>query len=453
MLALQLARLSNQELFACDVHLVEPRPVPGPGLAYTAHRPEYLLNVRSEYLSAFPEQPDHFVNWLRVTQSEPCHFSFCSRQNYGRYLQQLISQVLEWPSSNGIRCQWHNQAAKEIRVLPDGRSAVVKLSNGTEIHSDYVVLALGNFPPLPPARHDLRYLNHPTYHGNPWARGALRSIGLDETVLLIGTGLTAIDVLLGLRADGHRGQITVVSGHGRWPATHAEQEASYPSFYATELAGLSRVADVLRVIRRHVQRAQQQGISWQAVIDSLRPDLGRIWAAWPRPEQARFLRHVAGIWSVVRHRSPPQNAAAVQEMLDSGLVRLERGRVQAIEPAADGLAVTVRKAQQPTRQLVAQHVITCTGPLLDYRRVQDAVVAGLRTEGHLVPDELGLGIQTDAHGALLTAQGDASAVLFTLGPSRRPVSFESTAVPELRKQAVALAQELGRRLLPNTEIR
>ncbi|GGG56737.1 hydroxyacylglutathione hydrolase [Hymenobacter glacieicola] len=433
--------------------MVEPRPVPGPGLAYTAHRPEYLLNVRCEHLSAFPEQPEHFVNWLRVTQTESCHFSFCSRQSYGRYLQQLISQVLEWPSSNGIRCQWHNQAAKSIRVLPGGRSAVVALSTGTEIHSDYVVMALGNFPPPPPTRHDLRYLRHPTYHGNPWTPGTLRSIGLDETVLLIGTGLTAIDVLLGLRADGHRGQITVVSGHGRWPAAHPEQEATYPSFYEAELAGRTRVAEVLRAIRRHVQLAQQQGISWQAVIDSLRPDLGRIWAAWPQPEQARFLRHVAGIWSVVRHRSPPQNAAAVQEMLDFGLVRLEQGRVQAIEPDADDLVVTVRKAQQPARQLVARHVITCTGPLLDYSRVEDAVVAGLRNEGHLVPDGLRLGIQTDEHGALLTAQGQASAVLFTLGPSRRPANFESTAVPELRKQAVALAQELGRRLLDDAQTR
>ncbi len=448
MLALQLARLPNQELFACDVHLVEPRPVPGPGLAYTARRPEYLLNVRSKSLSAFPDQPDHFVNWLRVTQSDECENGFCSRQSYGRYLQQLISQVLEWPSSNGIRCKWHNMTAQAVTVAPDGQSARVKLSSGTEIHSDYVVLALGNFPPLPPTGPDLRYLQHPAYHGNPWARGALRDIGADDTVLLIGTGLTAIDVLLGLQADGHRGQITVVSGHGRWPLAHQRQPDSYPSFYATELAGQRRVGDVLNIVRRHVREAQHQGIGWQAVIDSLRPDLGRIWAAWPPVEQARFLRHLAGIWSVVRHRSPPQNANALQQMLDTGLVRMEKGRVRAIAAEPQELVVTVRnETQQPARPLRAQHVINCTGPLLDYSRIDAPLVTGLREAGYLVPDALRLGIVTDEHGALYNTQGQASAVLFTLGPSRRPAYFESTAVPELRSQATELAQELGHRLL------
>lgn len=447
MLALQLALLSNQEPFACDVHLIESRPVPGPGLAYTARRPEYLLNVRTEALSAFPAQPDHFANWLRVTQSEPCQHGFCSRQSYGRYLQQLIGQVLEWPSTNGIRCQWHNQTATGVHVAPDGKTATVRLTSGAEIRSDYVVLALGNFPPAPPAHADLRYLTRRNYHGNPWARGALREIGLGDSVLLIGTGLTAIDVLLGLRADGHHGPITVVSGHGRWPAAHLPAEEAYPSFYATRLAHLTRVADVLRAVRQQIQEAAQQGIGWRPVIDSLRPDLGRIWGAWSLAEQGRFLRHLAGIWSVVRHRSPPQNAAAVQQMLDSGLVRLEKGRIRAIEPVADQLVVSVQTGSgQPPRQLTARHVVTCTGPLLDYSRISTPLVVGLREAGHLVPDALRLGIQTDADGALLNAQGEVSSVLFTIGASRRPAGFESTAVPELRNQATELARELGQRL-------
>ena len=310
-LAVQLARLAGDQPFACDVHLVEPRPVPGPGLAYTARRPEYLLNVRAQSLSAFPDQPDHFQNWLRIMAPTECsEEDFCSRQSYGRYLQQLVSQVLEWPSLNGIRCQWHNQTARAVTVAPDGRSAVVQLQNDQIIQSDFVVLALGNFAPPPPATADLAYLAHPTYHGNPWAQGALRNIASDDTVLLIGTGLTAVDVLLGLRADGHQGQITVVSGYGRWPAAHQPTHETYPSFYAAELAGLTTVADVLRVVHRHLCAAREQGQDWRPVIDSLRPDLGRIWAAWPLAEQARFLRHLAGRWSVVRHRSPPAQRGA-----------------------------------------------------------------------------------------------------------------------------------------------
>ena len=446
MLAVQLARLAGNHPYPCDVHLIEPRPVPGPGLAYTARRPEYLLNVRSQFLSAFPDQPDHFQNWLRVTSQEVCEHGFCSRQSYGRYLQQLVSQLLEWPSMNGIRCYWHNQAARTVEVSPNGSSATVRLMDGTELPSTYVVLALGNFPPPYPTTRSTEYRAHPNYHGNPWAQGALRNIGTDDTVLLIGTGLTAVDVLLGLQVDGHQGLVTTVSGHGRWPAAHQFEGAAYPDFYAADLAGVDTVLDVLRVVRRHVREAQKQRIDWRMVVDALRPHLGQIWAAWPQPEQARFLQHLAGIWSVLRHRSPPRNTAIVAAMFAEGQVQQAIGRVRNIEPAANGLVVTVQKGQQPVQQLTAQHVITCTGPLLDYSRIQEPVVVGLREAGHLQPDALHLGIETDAHGALLNAAGQASGVLFTLGPSRRPTYFESTAVPELREQAVALAQELGQRL-------
>jgi uncharacterized NAD(P)/FAD-binding protein YdhS len=446
MLAVQLARLSGDLPYACDVHLVEPRPVPGPGLAYTARRSEYLLNVRSQFLSAFPDQPDHFQNWLRLTSPETCEQGFCSRQSYGRYLQQLVSQVLEWPSTNGMRFQWHNQAAQAVELSDDYARPTVKLADGTTIASNFVVLALGNFPPPPPVQYPTEYLSHPHYHGNPWARGALRGIGPHDSVLLIGTGLTAVDVLLGLRADGHQGAITTVSGHGRWPAAHQFQPVSYPDFYATELRDMDSVLPVLQTVRRHIAEAATQGIGWRAVLDTLRPHLGSIWMRWPLAEQARFLRHLAGIWSSARHRSPPQNMVLLEEMFLSGQVRQETGRVKDIRPLPHELQVSVQRGTGPVRQLTAHHVITCTGPLLDYSRIQEPVVAGLRASGHLQPDALRLGIRTDAHGALLGATGQASDTLFTLGPSRRPFFFESTAVPELREQAVALARELGRRL-------
>ncbi len=446
MLAVQLARLSGDLPYACDVHLVEPRPVPGPGLAYTARRPEYLLNVRSQFLSAFPDQPDHFQNWLRLTSPETCEQGFCSRQSYGRYLQQLVSQVLEWPSTNGIRFQWHNQAAQAVKLADSNTPTVVTLADGTAIPSDFVVLALGNFPPPPPVRNTTGYLSHPHYHGNPWAQGALRNIGTHDSVLLIGTGLTAVDVLLGLRADGHQGPITTVSRHGRWPAAHQFQSVAYPDFYATELRDADSVLPVLQTVRRHLREAEAQGLGWRTVLDTLRPHLGAIWMQWPIAEQARFLRHLAGIWSSVRHRSPPQNMALLEELFLSGQVQKETGRVKDIRPLSDELQVTIQRGRGPARQLTARHVITCTGPLLDYSRIEEPVVAGLRADGHLQPDALRLGIRTDAHGALLGAADQPSHTLFTLGPSRRPAFFESTAVPELREQAVALAQELGRRL-------
>jgi uncharacterized NAD(P)/FAD-binding protein YdhS len=199
------------------------------------------------------------------------------------------------------------------------------------------------------------------------------------------------------------------------------------------------------VFKRHLRAAAAQGIDWRPVLDALRPDLGRIWAAWPLEEQRRFLRHLAGLWAVTRHRNPPQNAAAIAALTAAGLVQLKVGTVHEILPAGDQLRVRVRPHGTAGCWLTAHHVVCCAGPLLDYARIATPLVVSLREAGQLTPDPLRLGMLTDAEGALLEADGGVSATLFTLGPSRRPAYFESTAVPELREQAAALATTLAKR--------
>lgn len=437
MLAIQLAHL--RQPLAGTVHVVEPRPVLGPGLAYLDRRPEHLLNVRAHNISAFPDQPSHFVDWLHATGRPVCENNFCPRQTYGRYLQELTTTMLAGPAANGLRVEWHQQAAIGVEVASSQQTATVRLADGTEIESDVVVLALGNFPPPLVAGAGL---SHPGFHNNPWAKGALCNIKPDDEVLLIGSGLTAVDVVLGLRADGHRASITAVSRNKRWPVSHQSYSAPYPSFYEAKLRGLHTVGEVVTEVRQQVRQAAEQGIPWRAVFDSLRPHLGAIWSAWSLMEQARFLRHLASLWSVLRHRSPPQNDAALQQLMATGQLQMRSGRVRGIEPAGDKLRVQIER-QGAATFLTPQHVINCTGPLLDYTRIQDPLVVQLRAAGHLQSDPLRLGILTDEHGALLNAAGEVSALFFTLGPSRRPSYFESTAVPELRQQAVELAQELG----------
>ncbi len=440
-LVLQLRR--QPALARAEIHLIEPRPVPGPGLAYTARRPEYLLNVRPGALSLYPDAPGHFADWLQGQPESAAGMpEFAPRSAYGRYLhEELAAALLPADGPGGVR--WHATTAVAAPLLPDGRRAV-RLADGTAIGSDYVVLALGNFPPPPPTGPDLAYLAHPGYHADPWVAGNLRRIGPDEDVLLIGSGLTAVDVLLALRQDGHRAPITVVSRHGRWPAAHGPATAPYPSFYA-EMAAETTVAGVVAVFRRQVRAAAAQGIDWRPVLDALRPDLARIWAAWPLGEQRRFLRHLAGLWAVTRHRSPPQNAAAVAALTAAGLVQLQVGTVREIRPDGDRLRVRVRPHDTAGCWHTAQHVVSCAGPLLSYRRIADPLVVSLREAGQLTPDPLDLGMRTDAHGALLDAEGAASSALFAVGPARRPAYFESTAVPELREQAAALAAEIARR--------
>ncbi|MBF9239697.1 FAD/NAD(P)-binding protein [Hymenobacter sp. BT683] len=438
-LVLQLRR--QPALALARIHLIEPRPTPGPGLAYSARRPEYLLNVRPNSLSLYPDQPEHFVTWLLAQPESAAGLpEFASRAAYGRYLHEELAAAMRHGAPLPV-VEWHATTAVAAPLLPDGRRTV-HLTDGTEIQSEYVVLALGNFPPPPPAGPDLSYLTHPGYHADPWAAGNIRRIGPDEQVLLIGSGLTAVDVLLALRQDGHRAPITVVARHGRWPAAHGPIVPPYPSFYP-ELSQETTVTGVVSIVKRHLRAAAADGIDWRPVLDSLRPDLGRIWAAWPLLEQRRFLQHLASLWAVVRHRSPAQNAAAVAALVASGMVQMQIGTVREILSEGERLRVGIRTRGTATQWLTTQHVICCAGPLLNYSRIADPLVVSLREAGQLTPDPLGLGLRTDAHGAVLGSAETASPALFTLGPSRRPAYFESTAVPEIRQQAVDLAAEIA----------
>jgi uncharacterized NAD(P)/FAD-binding protein YdhS len=442
--ALALHLLREEALLNAAVHLVEPRPVPGPGLAYSPWRPEPLLNVRARSLSLYATEPNHFTNWLsREAEAANGIPEFAARATYGRYLTEEMAAELTKPDPSTARLHWHRTTAVAATSAPDGRR-LVQLAEGAPILSDYVVLALGNFPPPPPAGPDHAYLHHSGYHADPWGANALSSIAPDASVLLIGSGLTAVDVLLALRQQGHRAPVTVVARHGRWPAAHGPATAEYPDFYP-ELAGEATVLGTLKVVRRHLRQAAVHHTDWRPVLDVLRPNLGKIWAAWPLPEQQRFLRHLASLWAVARHRSPPQNAAAIAGLSASGFVQLHLGRVSEIMADGDQLRVRTRPGLAADCWQTARHVICCAGPLLDYSRIQTPLVESLRAASELLPDPLHLGMQTDTCGALLTAQGQPSPTLFTLGPSRRPAYFESTAVPELRQQAAALATELGQR--------
>ncbi|GAA4493387.1 FAD/NAD(P)-binding protein [Hymenobacter ginsengisoli] len=443
-LALHLARQPGP--LPMEVALVEPRATPGPGLAYSAQRPELLLNVRPRSLSVWADAPDHFAHWLarqpEAVQGLP---EFAPRATYGRYLAEELATALAHPAANGVRISHYPSEALAAPLLPDGRRAV-QLADGRTLASHATVLALGNFPPPPPTGPDHRYLHHPGYHADPWVPGTLASIGAHEPVLLIGAGLTAVDMLLALRAQGHLGPVQVVARRGSWPAVHGPAGApAYPNFYS-EMAAETTVAGTLRHLRHHLALAAAQGIDWRAVIDTLRPDLGRIWAGWPVAEQARFLRHLAGRWAQARHRMAPSHRALLTELTASAQLHTVPGRALEIVPAEHLLRVGIAQAGRPWQWLAVPHVICCAGPLLDYSRLATPLVQQLRADGCLVPDALRLGISTDADGALLGPAGQPSAGgLFTLGASRRPAYFESTAVPELRQQAAALAATLAQR--------
>ena len=65
------------------------------------------------------------------------------------------------------------------------------------------------------------------YLHDPWQPGAIEAIKPDENILLIGMGLTAVDKLVELDLQKHKGTIYANSRHGLWPSPHVARLVSH----------------------------------------------------------------------------------------------------------------------------------------------------------------------------------------------------------------------------------
>ena len=274
---------------------------------------------------------------------------------------------------------------------------------------------------------------------DPWAAAALDGLDPGGAVLLVGAGLTMADVVLRLEAHGHRGPLVAVSRHGRRPARHVAG-GSWAPFLAQAEPRSAREA--LRVVRAELARAEAQGAPWQRVFDAARPDVARVWGAWPLAERARFLRHLRSRWDVHRHRIAPRAADQLDALLAAGRLRVLAGRVRGLEESRGGVTVELALRGGGRERIgPVERIVNCTAPGSDLHRTETPLYGALRRHGLIRPDVLRLGLETD-HGAVVDAAGATSPWLHAVGPLTRPALWEATAVPEINAQVDALVARL-----------
>jgi uncharacterized NAD(P)/FAD-binding protein YdhS len=408
------------------VVVIDPRPEMGLGLAYSTPSLRHLLNVPAGKISALPDEPAHFLNWLRLyhdPRSTP--MTFAPRAVFGRYLRSLLTNAV------GIE----QLQATAVNYRPTATGAVLTLDDGRELAADRVVLATGNFDPAPLPGISQQAKENGAYCHNAWLPETYDGLASDAPVTLIGTGLTGVDVLLRLREVGHRGVVIALSRHGVFPNRHAPYrpvaESSIPAGTAPTCVAY------LRAIRAAIRK----GAEWRAAIDSLRTTTNELWLALPLKEQQRFRRHLQRRWDVVRHRMAPSIATVIEGELAAGTLIIREGHLQSVEATDCGAMVSFR-TPKGTEKLKTARVINCTGPDMNYHRVDSQLLKSLFSQGLVSAGPMGSGFNCTRFGALIDASGKTSGVLFNLGPGRLGTLLESIAIPEIREQAVELADIL-----------
>ncbi len=422
-----------------SLHVFEPAEQLGCGLAYGMAAPWHSLNITAARASLFADDPGHFWQWAKLQgQVDAAPGAYLPRALFGRYVNATLQQAIQ---ASPHRLVHHRQPVRSIRRRHDGGFQLV-LPEGAPLDCAKLVLAAGALPPrLPPVPGLEAARQAGLVVANPWALEELRRLPADRPVFILGTALTMADAVLSLRRLGHRGRITALSRHGVIPAARADLLVTEPPLsLADSQQGCSRILQRLRQAARLA--VQQHGTDhWQGMVESLRPITRSFWHALPAAEKARFARHLRSFWDAHRYRMPPDTAAILAAEMAQGSLVVEKGRLLAMQVAADSLAVTIRRrgAAQDNHIDVAAMVL-CAGPKPsgDEAILLDA----LESDGLARRDPLGMGLDALPDGQLVDCHGHAVAGLHGLGPILRGVHLECTAIADIRDQASNLADAL-----------
>ena len=425
---------------AARIVLLEGRARFGPGVAYSTQDDRHLLNVPAGKMSAYVDAPDHFVDWLVTSgrRGESSPGAFVPRRLYADYLNETLAQVAAEASEEvSFERMWGEATA--IVETSDGYR--VDLADWRSIEAIGVVLAIGPPPSGLAWPGAVRRFGGGRYLADPWEPGAL-DVVQRGSALLVGTGLTMVDVALVLARRGV--ELHAVSRHGLVPLAHSDA----PS--APVPANLSRPSDLrelVRVVRHAAAEAEDAGGDWRAVVDGLRPVTQTAWQELSVSDQARFLRHVRRHWDAHRHRLAPEVGAELTDWLEQGQLHVRAATVLSVTELDAGLRVQLRERVTGQETILdVDHIVNCTGPGVVTGTGGQPLVRSLVEHRLAVLDPHDLGVLTAPDGALLGENGSEQRALFALGALRRGMLWESTAIPELRAQAALLADSLHERL-------
>ncbi|WIY53782.1 FAD/NAD(P)-binding protein [Devosia sp. YIM 151766] len=410
------------------VTLIERQGRFGQGLAYSARHRNHRVNVPALGMSAFADDPEHFWRWLQ--HKEPGRhaspWTFVPRRLYGAYLEDVLREAGERLPGRLV------VLSEEVEALHETPKGVeIALGNGTSLASRWAILAVG---------HETQPLRG---KGIAVRAGSDSDTALDPEahVMILGSGLSMVDAWVSLSDAGHAGPITVVSRNGLVPRGH--RDVAPLDIAADDVPFGASLNDLTAWFRALVTKTESRGGDWRSVVDGLRPYNQRLWQSWPVREKRQFLRHARPWWNIHRHRLPPDLHAGLVKAIEAGQVQLVAAEFVDIERAGKAVRAIIRPRGTKRREIVeVARVYDCGGVTVDVRASANPVIRQLIQSGAARPDAMRIGLDVDENCALIAADGSVSPRVRVVGPLTRGRYFEIEAIPDIRLQCRAVADNI-----------
>lgn len=410
--------------------LIDETKTLGAGLAYGKARAGELLNVRARDLSLVAEERGDFAGWLldylkvgdggsRVVNVGQI---FAPRALFADYVRERHeAEILK---RRDVSVQLADGRAIGLDRRRDGY--VIRFDDGDDVECGSVILATGY------GGGD----RHFRFGADPFGRFSEDAVRGARRIVLVGSGLTMVDVLLRLRRMNCPAQIVIISRHGLIPrpqvkfSPQAEPWRGMPSLLASELVS---------EVRRACQEAARRGDPWQGVVNGLRPEARRLWRMLPVSEQKRFLRHARAFWEIHRHRLPADVHLQLRRELTRARTVIRAGKAVGFDEGRPNTLAVRWHGQNKIETLEADLIVDCSGHKPD---LASPLLRGLIRDGLARMDAHGAGLDVDEAGRVASAEGERSGSVFALGPLGAGSLFEITAAPEIAAQAQTMADAL-----------
>ncbi|MEU7989570.1 FAD/NAD(P)-binding protein [Streptosporangium canum] len=473
-----LAALTRDRLPNLDITVFEPAKNVGPGRAYLPDSDIALLNVSAERMSVLPDAPGHFLEWVKerggLNGRPVSPAAFLPRRLFGEYLADVAAEITDRLAGRGKSVRTVGSPVIRLRQGPVGFHALTE--DGRRFDGlDRVVLCVGTGGPV-----DVyRLARTPGYINDSYPLSAqLAAIQHEAHVLVLGTGLTAVDTVLFLLENGHRGGITMASRNGLLPTVRTSAtapELRHLSHAAVRAAlavdpvmtgerllalldrelqevgtGLNRACaeavpgeSVARRLRRQLQQARDGGALWQPVIiEAMHESVELIWHAMPDAERRRFLTRWHRKFVSLLSPMPQQTAVRLQTAADAGQLRVVRG-VHGIRPGESPLPAFL--ASTGAGDIAADIVVNTTRPAA--AAIPEAaipLVESLVKAGVARRHPLG-GVDVARYtNRVLAADGSENRNLFALGHLTSGTHYYTSSMLIIGRQARVVADQLLR---------
>lgn len=398
-----------------QVTLIDPRGSFGPGLAYTVPSDRFKLNVRAKAMGAFPHDPEAFLRWVREREPSISADDFVSRRYYGEYLKELVHEMSRArPASLSL------MTGEVVDVLPKINSSgfEVLLADSTRKEADCVVLAVGNILRRAVGTCEVEQILREPYESESYS-----DISRAHKIFILGSSLTAVDVILECEGRGFSGSYTVVSRNGRFPLPHEDPAALPSANLPMNWEDPGTALNLLRLIRSESRRCG----SSQPVFDAMRPRIQEMWSNLSLEQRRAFLRHARPFWEIHRHRIPAEHYATLTKLQASSRLTVLAGKVAQFKTGE----ASIRRRKSGTETVLFDIGFMCAGPEGNIGSIQHPLMRNLIKHRLIEPGPLRLGIAGNSP--------ERSPGFYVVGPLDKERLWENTAVRELREQAAQVA--------------